>query len=215
MLNEAPYGAYAVDMRQTISFWNLSAERILGHRAEDVIGQRCYQVLQNICGEASAPNCLNGCPFLRLAKEGRNAPVVDFLALCASDRRKPVTATPLIMPDAQTGRTLLLYLFHEKSVEAQSNGVVGAARRISPQNGPSASTTGLAAGAGIAGTVPLTVRELEVVRLISSGLGTREIAGQLNLSRHTVLNHVRHAREKLRARTKLDAVLAAQRLGLL
>ena len=201
-----------MDMRQTISFWNRSAERILGHRAEDVIGRRCYQVLQNICGEASVPVYIEGCPSLRLATAGRNAPVAEFLTLCASGRRTPVTVTPLVVPDAQIGRTLLLYLFHEKSVEAKSNGVVGAARGIGSGRSPSASP---AYGLKCADTSPLTVRELEVVRLISFGLRPRDIARDLSLSPHTVLNHVRHAREKLRVRTKLDAVLAAQRLGLL
>ena len=215
MLNEAPYGAYAVDMRQTISFWNRSAERILGHRAEDAVGQRCYQVLQNICGEASAPICMTGCPFLRLAKEGRNPPVAEFLALCASDRRKPVTVTPLIVPDAQAGRTLLLYLLHEKSGEGQSNGVAGAAGGIGSNRSPSASPSDLTSGLKRPETGPLTVREFEVLRLVSLGMGTREISGELSLSTHTVRNHVRNARQKLSARTKLDAVLAAQRLGLL
>ena len=33
LLNQATYGAYAVDRNRIITFWNRSAERILGHRA--------------------------------------------------------------------------------------------------------------------------------------------------------------------------------------
>ena len=47
------------------------------------------------------------------------------------------------------------------------------------------------------------------------GLGTKEIAVDLDLSPHTARNHIRHAREKLKAPTRLAAVLAAQRRGLL
>ena len=61
----------------------------------------------------------------------------------------------------------------------------------------------------------LTVRELDVLRLVALGLGTKEIAVDLDLSPHTARNHIRHAREKLKAPTRLAAVLAAQRRGLL
>ena len=215
MLNEAPYGAYAVDMRQIILFWNRSAEQILGHRADQVIGQRCYQVLQNICGDASAPYCIEGCPSLRLAKEGRNPPVVDFLTLCASGWRKPLTVTPLVVPDANARRTLLLYLLHEKTYEGHAKGLAGVVRSIRTRSNPSTSPIGVDASVEPIETGSLTVRELEVVRLMSMGLRSREIAGELNVSLHTVLNHIRHARQKLRARTRLEVVLAAQRLGLL
>ena len=61
----------------------------------------------------------------------------------------------------------------------------------------------------------LTARELEVVGLLAVGLGNAEIAERLHISAHTVRNHIRNAREKLHAPTRLALVLAAQRLGLL
>lgn len=63
--------------------------------------------------------------------------------------------------------------------------------------------------------VSLTERETEVLRLVALGKSTPEIASGLNLSTYTVHNYVRNAREKLQAKTKLAAVMAAQRLGLL
>ena len=48
LLSKAPYGVYAVDMSQTILFWNRSAEWILGHTAEEAVGLRCYEVLQSL-----------------------------------------------------------------------------------------------------------------------------------------------------------------------
>ena len=35
------YGAYAVNLGQTIRFWNQGAERMTGHKAEDVVGRSC------------------------------------------------------------------------------------------------------------------------------------------------------------------------------
>ena len=40
LLSAAPSGVYAVDVNQTIVFWNRSAEQILGHKASQVIGRR-------------------------------------------------------------------------------------------------------------------------------------------------------------------------------
>ncbi len=54
-----------------------------------------------------------------------------------------------------------------------------------------------------------------MLRLVAQGRGTREIAEDLEISVHTVRNHVRHFRLKLNATTKLDAVMAGLRLGIL
>ena len=75
LLSTAPYGVYAMDMNQTIVFWNRSAEQILGHKASQVIGRRCYEVLQNLPSEGSTPVCMGGCPSIRLARERRVPPV--------------------------------------------------------------------------------------------------------------------------------------------
>ena len=68
---------------------------------------------------------------------------------------------------------------------------------------------------GICGLTPLTDRELQMLRLLSRDMATEEIADHLSLSRHTVRNYIRNAREKLRSKTRLSAVLTAQRLGLI
>ena len=60
----------------------------------------------------------------------------------------------------------------------------------------------------------LTPRQREVLRLLCAGRSTREIADELALSQETVRNHVRHVLRRLRARTRLEAVLEARRLGL-
>lgn len=60
-----------------------------------------------------------------------------------------------------------------------------------------------------------TIREMEVLRLLALGHDTKEIADELHISPHTVLNHIRNIREKLQVPTRLGAVLAAQRRGLL
>jgi two-component system response regulator DesR len=68
---------------------------------------------------------------------------------------------------------------------------------------------GAAAGPG------LSPREQEVLQLVATGATNREIAAQLHLSPHTVKEHTSALYRKLEARNRADAVLRAQRLGIL
>jgi DNA-binding CsgD family transcriptional regulator len=61
----------------------------------------------------------------------------------------------------------------------------------------------------------LSRRELEVVRLLSSGRTNRAIAEELVLSRRTVDMHVRNILRKLDCRSRVEAVTRAGDLGLL
>ena len=61
----------------------------------------------------------------------------------------------------------------------------------------------------------LTVREIEVLRLISSGLSNQAIAERLCISEHTVHRHVANTLSKLDVPSRSAAVAHAARLGLL
>jgi PAS domain S-box-containing protein len=61
----------------------------------------------------------------------------------------------------------------------------------------------------------LTPRQREILDLLASGLSTSEIATKLTLSTETVRNHVRNVFRALHVHTRLEAIAAARRLGLL
>ena len=61
----------------------------------------------------------------------------------------------------------------------------------------------------------LTPRQRKVLGLIASGLSTAEIGTQLTISPETVRNHLRSLFSELHVHTRLEAIAAAQRLGLL
>ena len=65
------------------------------------------------------------------------------------------------------------------------------------------------------GSLRLTERELEVLRLVAKGLNNREIAKQLFISENTVKNHVRNILEKLQLHSRMEAVMYAVREKLL
>ncbi len=60
-----------------------------------------------------------------------------------------------------------------------------------------------------------TPRELDVLRLLADGHDTQTVARRLGIAPHTVEWHVTHVIEKLRVHSKLQAVIAAARLGLI
>jgi DNA-binding NarL/FixJ family response regulator len=61
----------------------------------------------------------------------------------------------------------------------------------------------------------LTPRELEVLRLLAEGTGTREMATHLAVSPNTIRNHVRAVLGKLGAGSRLEAVTIARRMDLI
>jgi NarL family two-component system response regulator YdfI len=60
----------------------------------------------------------------------------------------------------------------------------------------------------------LTPREIEVLQLLSAGLGNKEIATRLNISEHTAKFHVASIMGKLGAATRTEAVTLGIRHGL-
>ncbi|GAA4742640.1 response regulator [Actinomycetospora chibensis] len=63
--------------------------------------------------------------------------------------------------------------------------------------------------------VPLSEREVDVLRLLADGRSNREIAGRLHLAEGTVKNHVTNVLGKLGARDRTQAALRARALDLL
>ena len=56
---------------------------------------------------------------------------------------------------------------------------------------------------------PFTFKEKEVLSLISMGLTTKEIAGRLNISHHTVETHRKNLLRKCEAKNSVELVQKA------
>jgi DNA-binding NarL/FixJ family response regulator len=61
----------------------------------------------------------------------------------------------------------------------------------------------------------LTDREIQILRLLSTGAGFREIAETLGISVHTVAQHNRNIYSKLVVRSRGEAVFEATKIGLI
>lgn len=60
-----------------------------------------------------------------------------------------------------------------------------------------------------------TPREFDILRLLAQGMDTIAMSDRLGIAPHTVEWHVRHVIEKLQVHSKLQAVIAAARKGLI
>ena len=109
------------------------------------------------------------------------------------------------MDAAERKEVLNRYMEHSRRFEAV------AARR---QNGPNGEVIPFSAPLRELGQEP-TMREIEVLQLISDGLVNREIGHRLFLSEETVKSHVRHLLAKLQARSRAHAVAVGFRRGLI
>jgi PAS domain S-box-containing protein len=195
-------GVFAVDDDERIVFWNGAAERILGYKPKDVIGKRCYDVVAG--GEAFGhTDCGPGCEVMRLARKGRSSRSYDVLARTASADTRLLNISIVVLRGRRRDSTLAVHLFRDVSetrrVQMEVQRELAEAASISERE------VGTSKGS------QLTPRELEVLRLLTTGISNSRIAETLSISPITVRNHIEHVLAKLGVHSKLEAVVFAAR----
>jgi DNA-binding CsgD family transcriptional regulator len=180
-----------------ISGWNGASEELFGVEAGDVVGRQCHEV---ICGRDPFGNrfCSRRCACRWMAAHGEP---IHPLQLWVRDRkRRRFAVRSTILVSSRRGQMSLLHLLEP---------VQGALAALEP----SVDDSGLRNVSRL-GAEFLTARELEVVRLLTVGSGTREIAAQLQISAATVRKHIENCLVKLGVHTRLEAVAVARQRGL-
>lgn len=61
----------------------------------------------------------------------------------------------------------------------------------------------------------LSVREIEILKLLAKGVSTIAVGVQLHISHATVNNHVQHILRKLDSHTRMEAIRRAEHAGLI
>ncbi len=198
-------GLFCVDRNQRIVQWSESAERVIGLKADDVIGQACYEV---IGGNRlfAYPYCQPNCPVLANARRRRTTR--DFVVrIKAEDGQRWLNVSILLTEDSDGKSPLVMHLVRDvtdrRSVDFLS---AAASRDEETPNGHGLKETGAVS--------PLSRREQQVIRLLAHGYSTSSIAEALGLSPVTVRNHITRAMSKLGVHSRLDAVVRAARYGI-
>jgi PAS domain S-box-containing protein len=194
-----------VDRDYRIVHWDGGMESLTGTFADDVVGDRCFRVLQGEL-EGGDPLCVHGCPLMRLAKEGRPISSHEMRISTRSGRKRWVSFSSLVV-DTEEGPYLVHLLrdfqgAHETLEMAR--GLIGlsfgdsAFPARSKENAPT-----------------LTPRQAEVLDLLSEGKSVKEMMSELFLAEATVRNHVRSLLLTLGAHSQLEVVAKAREMGLL
>lgn len=215
MLSNADIGAVVMSIDQTVLFWNRKAERLLGYRPAHVIGRRCYEAPGGPFGEGLTSECAHGCPTMRLMRSGRIPHSVGMALRTASGQQRMMNLTPMVVATEDADTPLLVHLIDDGATVTESQRMVDAARKGLVQTGHTVISDLSIDEAEREQLRPLSPRELQVLQLVADGRDTESIAEELEISLHTVRNHIRNLRRKLNARTKLEAVVTGMRIGLL
>lgn len=202
-LKDAADGAFVIDEDLRILYWNTAAEAILGFNSEDVAGQFCYQLLHGY-DEGKRLICNARCQVMKLAMKSKPVPNYDIHMRTRQGNRRWLNMSVFTYKLNNTyGKKVIVHLFHDlkhKEVDEKVlNHLVEVVNRF--QDVPQENRDTVAPL-----PVKLTPREREVLSLLASGNGTKDIAEFLSISINTVRNHIQHILEKLQVHTRLEAV---------
>jgi DNA-binding CsgD family transcriptional regulator len=229
------FGTFVVDGTRQIISWNESASRALGYDADMTLGRTCEEMLAllhtqdvPVCPEVTdSPESVEAddvrCPSQMSVPDPHTLPRHDtpirvrVITQSGAERWLEVSALRARKLD---GSACVVHIFRDATDDAERQKhsavaadafhhpgsilrlPVGHAESIDRESAPTLTLE------------HLTPREHEVLELLAQGMATIEIATALGISRVTARNHVTRVIEKLGVKTRLQAVLAASRLGL-
>lgn len=186
-------GAFVIAADGRIVLWNRAAEKILGYAARETLGRLCCDLF---VGRDGANNrlCYKGCHVMTLVKMGD--PVQSFDMQTRTKAGRPIWLNiSILVTQNGHGGPVTIHLFRDVTTTKELLNLVQE-RLATP-----------AAPPDINGD--LTRRELEILRLVSTGADTKTAAAQLHVSPATVRNHVQNILGKLGVHSRLQAVAYA------
>lgn len=201
-------GLFAVDRKQRIVHWSDRAQEMLGHTAEDAIGKPCYEVLGGL-DTRNYRFCRRNCPVMVNARRGRSTPAYDLLCTSVSGEEKWLNMS-VVIPRGGQREINVLHLFRDVTHHRKTEEF---ARRVSAVLGPvlaeETSTPPAEVEPNVTPLPKLSRREMEVLRLLASGMGTRQIAEAIAVRPITARNHISRLITKLGVENRLQAVVFA------
>jgi len=161
--------------------------------------------------------CQEGCQGRALARRSELGSTHDLLTYRKDGREIWLSVTIIVAPPRRKDFAVI-HLFrdasHKKEMELFIRQLLSGATRLLPnrdqveiESSPLSASLKLYQG--------FTARELEVLRLLTSGASNKAIAEKLRISPSTVKNHTQNILSKLKAHSRLEAVALSLRYNLL
>lgn len=199
-------GVFAVDPEQRIVFWNPGAEAILGYGPHEVMGKRCFEILQGT-NEAGQASCTPDCPIMDCAGQGKLGAGQNLQVRTKDGALRWLGITHTFMGWLGNHPLTVVHVFRDVTPEMEAKRLL---ERITQQIAEGGFLQGVA-NKGPNREAELTERETQVLALLAQGEGTRSIARRLMISNTTANNHIQNILAKLGVHTRLEAVVYALR----
>ncbi len=199
-------GLFAVDAHQRIVHWGDSAQKILGHSSQAMLGRPCYEVLGGVDG-GNFRFCRRNCPVMANALRGR--PTTNYDVCTRTQAGVPIWVNVTILvarpaPKAAYAVHLFRDVSERRRLEQAAQRAVADLRELMTE-----APSRVEGGVSPMPTPCLTRRELQVLRLLACGVGTQQIASTLGVSPITARNHITNLVTRLGVGNRLQAVVYA------
>lgn len=191
---------FGIDTECRITFWNERCRKFFNLPFEDVRFKTCAEVLAGTNLDGS-PLCGPDCYILEQVKRGWTGSDFDLVVKDQGGASVLMNVGLYFTPGKRSSRGETVVFLALRPVDCY--------RFLQRMTGESRFKT----KEGVSRACNLSRRELEILELMSGGLGAAEIAERLFISPSTVKNHLRHILEKLNVHSRAEAVALALRHG--
>ncbi len=202
-----------VDAEYRVVVWNTAAEQLFGVASTAAIGAHCYEVISGKDTQGRQI-CERGCLPMRLASRGQPVSAMPMDRTGPAGEGQCLSCQTLTVGPHHGPGPVLFHIFLPNRDRVELQTLVRRLGELLRQPGNEGATEREAPPASRSES-QLTPREIEVLRHLKKGLGTRAIAARLGVSTSTIYTHVENVRNKLQARTRLQALATAEQRGLL
>jgi PAS domain S-box-containing protein len=211
LLEHTADAAYTVTEDGEVCSWNKASEELFGYPAKEVLGRNIHEVLE--ARDALGTQALAGGGETAVRQWDGMSPGIpnfDLEVRTRSGSRIWVNVSTIVFDPPRAGRRLFVRMARDISQRRRDaellQRMLEAARQIVALAGDSSDH---------AQVEPLSDQERRVLKLFAEGRSSTVIARMLDISPHTLRNHLRHINRKLRTHSRLEALTHAQRRGLI
>lgn len=203
--------AYAVTEEGEILSWNAAAEALFGYAAEEVLHRKIEEVF-DARDDLGTRALAGGADAATRQWDGTSGgvPLFDVRLRTRSGALIWVSISTVVYHNRRTGRRLFMRLARDGTqahlqAERFTHAVESARQLVALADAPPRH----------APVSPLSEQECRILKLFAGGSNSTAIARTLGITAQTLRNHLHHINQKLRTRTRLEAVTHAQLRGLL
>lgn len=208
-LDHTADAAFALTDDGEICSWNTSAESLFGYKRTDVLGKTCFELFGGT-GALGAQVCTERCHVRDCAARHEVVADFDLLVSTRAGHRVWVNMSTVVHEDRSSGRRHVVHFARSISARKHSEVLVTRMLQISKE------LEDVAGGSmRTAPVIALSEQERRVLARLSEGKSPAAVAADLQISAHTLRNHLHHINRKLGTHTRLEAVIHALRRHLI